>query len=360
MTRTVRIGVVGTSWWTDLMFGPALRSHGQAEWLAICGRDQGRAKEIAAKFGVPQVYADYHEMFAQAGLDGVVIATPDDQHPAMTLAALEAGLNVLCEKPLATTAAQAREMYERAEAAGRIHMVLFTNRWLPWFQYAHDLVAQGAVGRVYHGEFNSIGDYARQPKYAWRFDQDRANGVLGDLGSHMIDMARWLVGDMTRVSAQLGVHVARPGVAGRPLNPANDVAQLLVEFANGANGVIQASAVAHSADRASKLVKLFGEAGSLEIDMNPAGGTVWAANAGDEAFRQLAIPDNYWGNASRASAYEVFIKQSVGARLFVDSILAQRAVTPNFYDGYKAQQVVDAALESQRSGCTVRIENSGD
>ena len=361
MPGNVRIGVVGTSWWLDYMFGPALKSHPQADWAAICGRDQNRAQEMAAKFGVPQVYADYREMFARAGLDGVIIATPDDQHHAMTLAALEAGLHVLCEKPLATTAAQAREMVERAEAAGRIHMVLFTYRSVPAFAYARDLVAQGFIGRCYHAEFNYAGGYAREARYAWRFDQDRANGVLGDLGSHMIDMARWILGDITQVSAQLGVNVARPGVDGQPLNPANDSAQLLVHFASGAAGVIQASAVPHFGSRGShQVINLYGENGSLEAAFDWGQQQVVSLQGirkGEETFQALEVPAAYYGEASRTDVSDIFLKQPAGARLFVDAIRDQRPVSPNFYDGDKAQQVVDAALESQRSGCAVRIES---
>lgn len=360
MSRNVRIGVVGTSWWLNYMFGPALKSHPQAEWTAVCGRDQGRAQEMAAKFGVPRVFTDYREMFAHGDLEAVIIATPDDQHHAMTLAALEAGLHVLCEKPLAPTAAQAREMYEKAEAARRIHMVLFTYRWLPCFAYARDLVAQGAIGRCYHAEFGYLAGYARRPEYAWRFDQDRANGVLGDLGSHMIDLARWMLGDITRVSAQLGVNVARPGVDGRPLNPANDSAQLLVEFAQHGQGLIQASAVPHLASRGGRQsINLYGEDGTLEVNFDRGRedvASVWALRAAEEDFQKLEVPAAYFGEASRTDTASIFLKQPVGARLFIDGILNQRAVAPNFYDGYKAQQVVDAALESHRSGRVVAIE----
>jgi predicted dehydrogenase len=356
MSDTVRIGVVGTSWWTDWMFGPSLRSHPQAEWVAICGRTRSRTEEMAAKFSVPQVYTDYREMLAQAGLQAVVIATPDDEHYAMTMAAVGAGLHVLCEKPLALHAAQALEMAQAADAARVQHMVLFTWRWMPHFQYFHDLVAQGAIGRLYHGEFNFMFGYARQPDYAWRWDQDRANGVLGDLGSHLIDMARWLVGDITQVQAQLDVCVPHPGADGGQLNPANDAALLLVKFANGGQGVIQASGVAHTADRAWQQVRLYGEAGSLEIDVTNDGATLWAAGGADKAFRQLTVPDAYWGDVSRTDTFQVFSKQSVGARLFIDAILAHQPVTPNFYDGYQAQRVVDAALEAHRTGGAVRVE----
>ena len=356
----VRIGIVGTSWWTDYMFAPALRSHPQAELAAICGRNQARAGEMADKFAIPMVYADYREMFADAKLDAVVVATPDDTHHPITMAALSAGLHVLVEKPMASTARQAREMYEKAVAAKVRHMVSFTYRWMPYFRYARDLIEQGAIGRCYHCDFHYLGGYALGENYMWRFDQDRANGVLGDLGSHTIDLARWLVGDIARVSAGLGVFVKRLGQAGGPINPANDSARLLVEFANGAQGLIQTSAVAHEADRGQyQHVRLFGEAGSLEIDASYGGPEPWvtiqAARASDEAIQTLTVPDSYWGDVSRFDPFEVFTKQPAGARQFVDAILDGRQVSPSFYDGYKAQQVIDAALESNLTGQAVAI-----
>jgi len=342
------------------MFGPALQSHPRAEMAAICGRNRSRADDMAAKYSIPQVYSDYREMIAHGDLNAVIVSVPDDRHYEITMEALGAGLHVLCEKPLAVTAQQAREMYDKAEAARVSHMVLFTYRWMPFFHYARDLVEQGIIGRFYHCEFHYLSGYARNPEYSWRFDQERANGVLGDLGSHMIDMARWLVADITKVKAELSVCVNRPRADGGRLNPANDAALLLVEFANGARGVIQASAVAYGADQfMQQQVRLYGESGTLEINAaygGPADGcTIRAARSSEEAFQTLAVPDSYWGDVSRTDPWGVFTKQPVGSRLFVESILENRPVTPSFYDGYKAQQIVDAALESQRSGRAVTI-----
>src|SRR5204863_9035868 len=122
---------------------------------------------------------------------------------------MDARLHVLCEKPMASTAEQAREMYQAAEAAQVQNMVFFTYRWMPFWRYARDLIEQGAIGRCYHCDFHCIGGYARGQNYMWRFDGARANGVLGDLGSHAIDLARWLVGDIAQVRAQLGTAVTR-------------------------------------------------------------------------------------------------------------------------------------------------------
>lgn len=357
MSTRIAIGLVGTSYWSELLLLPALQSHPHAQVVAICGRNQERAEQLAANHQIPQVFADYRAMIQGADLDGLVIAAPDDLHHAIALEALDAGLHVFCEKPLAMNAQQAQEMAAAAEAAGVIHMVNFTYRWMPFFQHVHDLIGQGIVGRVYHGEFRYLSDYGRSPEYGWRFDRTRANGVLGDLGSHVIDLARWLLGDIRAVQAQLGVFVPREGVDGQAIDPANDSALLLVEFANGAHGFIQASAVASMADRGwQQHVNLYGEDGSLEINVPfwgaEAGAVLRVARSSDEQFQVLETPDSYWGEVAPSDPFGIFTQHAAGCRLFVDAVAENRAASPTFHDGCKVQQVIDAALESHRSGQT--------
>jgi predicted dehydrogenase len=362
MSNKVRVGIVGTSWWADFMYLPALQSHPRVETTAICGRNRDSAEQMATKYNISHVFADYKSMIDQGGLDALIIGAPDDFHYEITMQALGSGLHVLCDKPLAVTAQQASEMYQAAETAKVIHMVLFTYRWMPFFRYVKDLIDQGYVGRCYHGEFRHLMGYARQKEYLWRFDQKRANGALGDLGAHMIDMALWLLGDISRVCAQLGVFVERPGADGRRIDPANDSALLLAEFANGTHGVIQASVVAHLADREmQQQVKLYGEAGTLEIDVQYRGpevvAVIRAARNNDQEFQTLEVPVAYWGEVSRSDPIAVFKHQSVGCRAFIDAILENHPATPSFYDGSKAQQVIEAAMNSHRLAEWISIED---
>jgi len=247
-------------------------------------------------------------------------------------------------------------------------MVLFTWRWMPHFQHLHDLVAGGYIGRWYEAHFDYRSGYARAPEYAWRFDRRRANGCLGDLGSHMIDFARWTVGDIVKVSAHLATFVDRPGADGLPPDPANDSAILAVEFANGAHGTIQVSAVALNGDRGvEKRISLQGAAGSLEAEVVywgvESGAVLRGAQREGDPFQTLAVPDRLWEGVDRSDFVSsmvpgLFLKQSIGPRLFIDAILEDRPVSPSFYDGSKAQQVVDAALESHATGRQVSIGGS--
>jgi predicted dehydrogenase len=269
MTDQVRVGVIGTSGFADFMHLTNLRSHPRARLSAICGRNRERAAELAARHDIPLVFTDHREMIAKGALDAVVVAVPDDLHFSMVMEALYARLHVLCEKPLASDAAQARAMYEKAEAAGVRHMVYFTWPWLPHYQQMHGLIAQGYVGRPRHCSVSYLSDYGigreGQYQYSWRWDGRRSNGVLGDLGSHAIHFARLYVGEITRVCARLDSFITRRDADGHAAQPANDAAVLAVEFANGAHGTIQLSAITHLADHfMEQRITLGGDAGTLE------------------------------------------------------------------------------------------------
>ncbi|MBN1639734.1 MAG: Gfo/Idh/MocA family oxidoreductase [Anaerolineae bacterium] len=356
MRSRVRVGVIGTSWYADLAHLPRVASHPGAELAAVCGRNRARADEMAAKYGIPLVFADYRDMIATGGLDAVIVSTPDDLHYPMTMAALDAGLHVLCEKPMALDAARANEMLVAAEEAGVVHMVCFTNRWAPPYRYLKRLVDDGYVGRPLHCRFSYLAGYGRAATYCWKWDRTRGLGALGDLGSHMVDLARWLVGDIVRVSARLPTFVTRPGLGGGPLDPANDAAFLAVEFAGGAQGLIEISSVAHTGGRGQEQhVRLYGASGTLELDGPWQASPVRGARGGEQTFEALAVPDELWTGIDRsqpamAQYAQLFLQQSVADRLFIDGIIAGRQVMPSFHDGLKVQRVIDAALASAQTG----------
>ena len=259
MTEKVRVGVIGTSWYADIAHLPRVKSHPRAELAAVCGRNRERAEEMAGKYEIPLVVTDYRDMIEKGHLNAVIVSTPDDLHYPMTMDALDAGLHVLCEKPMALNLAQAKEMYEKAESVGVKHMVFFTYRWSPAGRYIKQLVDSGYIGRCFHCRISYLAGYGRDARYWWKWDKQRGLGVLGDLGSHAIDLARWYIGDITKVCACLGTFVERPGYEDQTLDPANDAALLAVEFANGAKGILEASAVAHITRGQEKHIRLYGQ-----------------------------------------------------------------------------------------------------
>jgi predicted dehydrogenase len=361
MAETVRVGVVGTGVIADLLHLPALRSHPRAAVAAVCGRDRARTEAVAARHGRPRAFTDYRAMVDAGGLDAVVVATPDDLHHPVTMAALEAGLHVLCEKPLAPTAELAGQMLRRAEAAGVRHMVMFTMRWVPAYRYLRGLVGAGYIGRPYQVSLRFLGGAARAGAYGWRFDAARGTGVLGDFGAHLVDLARLLVGEVTRVSAHLSAPVDLRGAAGEAVALANQAAVVALEFAGGAQGVIEVSALAHLGERRQEQhVALHGADGTLGLALSLFTGEtdLRGIRAGESAFQQLAVPSRLGGSAEPwgfAELLELFRTESVGTRLFVDAVLGEAAEWPTFADGVRAQEVLDAAAAAHARGAWVRV-----
>ncbi len=366
MTRKIRVGVIGTSWFTETFHLPALASHPAVEITAICGRSRERAQAVAGKFRIPRISSDYRELVESGQVDAVVIAAPDDLHYPMAQAVLESGKHLLCEKPVALHAEQARALYEKAQAAGVVHLVMFTFRWTPEYQYLRELVEGGAVGRPYHCQVRYLSQWGLGGDYNWRYDRRRANGALGDLGSHAIDLARLFFGEIRRVSARLETCVIRPGADGGAIDPANDAAALVLEFENGAQGTLQVSAVAHTAQLQTIDVELHGSAGSLSVTLPwQHGARVTAVQGPGQPERELPVPGRLWCGVPPADNYMdrfagLLQKASIGDRLFIDSILTGQLPQPNLYDGWKTQQVVDAALASHLGGCWAEVVSNPD
>ena len=362
MADRVRVGVVGTSWFAETLHLASLASHPQAELTAICGRDRERADDVAARHDIPHVYTDYRQMISSGLLDALVIVTPDALHFPITMAALEAGLHVMCEKALALRADQARQMHDAAEASGLVTMVGYTWRWVPPFNYVHHLITQGYIGRCHHAHFQYQHGSAFDPSYKWQIDPEHGHGMLGNLGSHMIDLARWYVGDIATISGHLTSYVERDGPGGgRPFTSANDSALIALEFADGAQGTICVSGVTHVAERGQDFqVRLYGDAGSLELDFTFAGSRLRGVQKGGKEWRDLPVPSEFLGRGENPPLwvfdfFAPFTNQSVGDRLFIDGILTGRRVEPTFFDGWKAQQIIDAVLASHEKGHRVTV-----
>ncbi len=355
MSEKLRIGVVGTSWYSEYFHLAKIVEHPGAKLAAICGRNRNRAQEMADKFSIPQVFTDYQEMIERANLQALVVVTPDDLHYQVTMAALDAGLHVLCEKPLAQNLIQAKAMLEKAVAVGMIHMVCFTYRWIPAYRYLHQLLDQGYLGRCYQINFHFVGNYDRD-EYSWHFDKKRSDGTLGDFGSHMIDLARWYVGDIAQVCGQLSTFFNRIGQDGQPMEPANDAAIMSLQFANGAQGVIQLSVVAQVGELGNRQhVILYGEEGTLEVNSTTMGAAeIRGIRRGEKDFHDLEIPQELFGMNDRSVPFD-FRKRPSADLPFIDAILLESIAEPSFMDGYMAQQVIDASIQSDQQGKWIAI-----
>ncbi len=338
------------------MYLPALANHPAGSVTAICGRDQATANKVAATWGIPSVYGDWREMLASGEIDALIVATPNDTHHPITMAAIERGLAVLCEKPLSLDATLAAEMVEAAEAAGVTTMTPFTYRCMPTFRWTKQLIDEGYVGRPYHLHLRYFTGYARDGDYAWRFDTATAGaGIVGDLGTHWIDMARWLLGEVVAVSATIDRFVERaPRPDGSPYDAAEDSALIQCRFASGALGVLHATAVAWEGTPMGQIheLDLHGSAGTLHTyndwDTVQEVRGVRSGEPGPAAV--LPIPDEIWQGARRDSVHntyrDVFRTTETQARAWLTAVAAGTTVQPDLAAGARAQVIADAALRS--------------
>ena len=377
MSDRVRVGVVGTSWWADAMYLPALTRHPDATVRAVVGARPDHTREFADRWGIPSAYPTLDAMLDQEPLDAVVILAPNRHHHPYTMQTLERGLHVLCEKPLGMTSAQAREMTETAERLGVVNMCPFTYSFMPYARYAKELVDGGYIGRPYHLNMRYFADYGRDGAYIWRFDLGEAGaGISGDLGSHWSYIATWLFGEVTAVTAVFGRIVPRaPRPDGAPFEAAEDSAMILLEFASGATGNIHVSSVAYEPSPFGQLHQweLHGSEGTLHVtcdwdriervegarDVATPGGA-WVRGGSGAGLEVLPIPDRLYEGLRRGSVHETykdtFRERDNMARGFITAIAQGTAAVPSFRDAWRVQRIVDAAGRSAREGRRITID----
>jgi predicted dehydrogenase len=368
--RRISVGIVGTSWWADAMYLPALQNHPGAMVTAVCGRNLERAEAFAQQWEIPYVYNDADELIDSGHIDAVIIATSNDSHYPIGMNALQHGLHVLCEKPLALTYAQAAEMAALAQRKGVVTMTPFTYRYMPTARYLKELIDDGYIGRPYHLNMRYYTGYGRSgDQYNWRFDVGKAgSGALGDIASHFIYLAVWYFGEVVGVSCRLGHMVKRPLLDpdGQPYEVGDDTAVLILDFANGAQGIIHATTLAYEDTP-------FGQTHHMEF--HGSGGTLYSfidwdtvqqvsgARQGEGAVQPLPIPDYIWGNVRRDKVHhtyqDIFRENDFMTRGFVQAILQEKSIQPDFQDGAIVQKIIEAALQSHHQRRWVALSEIG-
>ena len=352
----LRVGLVGTSWWSDAMYLPALANHPIGRITAICGRDSERTRGMAERWTIPHHYTEWAAMIDSGEIDALIVASPNESHHEITMAALAKNMPVLCEKPLGMNIAEADEMATTAEQRHLTTMVPFTYRFMPTNQFVKRLIDDGYVGQPYHLSMRYFAGYARDGAYAWRFDEEKAgSGILGDLGSHWLDMARWFLGEVTAVCANRDRFVPRdPRPDATAYIQVEDSAVILARFESGASATLQVSAVCWEGTPLGQV---------HQLDLHGSGGTLHAVNDWDTVqevrgvragepgpARPLEIPDELWGGAPRESVHDtyrhVFRQTEAMTRGWVTAIVEGRTIEPDFATGARVQQLVAAAIAS--------------
>lgn len=363
----ISVGIVGTSWWADAMFLPALKSHPHGRIAAACGRNRQRADAFAAKWGIDAVFDDYEAMIQSGDIDALIVSTQNDSHYDITMMALEQGLHVLCEKPLGLNYQQASQMATLAEEKGVKHMTPFTYRFMPTARYIHELINNDYIGQPYHLNLRYYAGFGRHDDYNWRYDTSIAgSGVVGDIGSHFFYLAYWMFGPIKAVSAQLGYFRDRPKRTpdGQPYEPADELATVLLDFENGAQGVVQVSCVAYEDTPLTQThhMEFHGSGGTLYhvVDWDQTQ-RVSGAREGEGPVKELTVPDYIWGDVRRAPVQatyqDVFRTQNVMTRQWVTAIAENTATEPDFHDGAYIQRVIDASIQSHRERRWINVED---
>ncbi len=366
MPEKVQLAIVGSSWWTDSMYLPALAACPEAEVVALAARNAARAQELADSWGIPRVYTDLSAMLAgEKGLRALVIVTPNYTHFDFASAALEQGLGVLIEKPLTLDYASARLLAALAVERGAITLVPFTYRFMPTSRYLKRLMDDGYIGRPFHLNMRYYANYAREGEYLWRFDKALAgSGVLGDLGSHFLHLAEWFYGPITEIQAQLTQHVPRAphNEMSEPYPAADDDAIITCRFANGAQGVIHVSAVCYE-DAGLQMQHLFefhGDGGTLYHETDwVSRQEIRGARVGEGGLRPLPIPEDIWAGGRRDTVHnsyrDVFRAQGRMVGDFVRAVAAGQRVRPDIHDGLRVQLLLEAAKRSATEGRRVQL-----
>ena len=326
---------------------------------AIAGRRQSAVEEAAARYGYAAAYTDWRDLVADPAVQLVDNGGPNDIHLEASIAAAEAGKSVLCEKPLARTATEARTMRDAVNRAGVTNMVGFNYRFVPAVRHARDLIRQGKLGRLYHFRARYLQDWLADPAapYSWRLNQAEAgSGVLGDLGSHVVDLARFLVGEPTTVSATLATFTTeRPGGA----VSVDDAFAANVEFESGAIGTLEASRVATS-NKNAFVFEANGSNGSIRFNLERLNELEVSAGSHGYTDRLVTSPSDpfmqYWWPSGHIIGWEhTFVHEF--AHLF-ECIATGKDVAPDaatFEDGYRAAVVCEAIADSARERTHVRI-----
>jgi predicted dehydrogenase len=318
--------------------------------VSICGRDREAAAAVAARHGWEEVVTDWREQVADDRIALHVNGGPNALHAEPTIAAARAGKHVLCEKPLGLDAAESHAMWRAAEEAGVVHLCGFNYRFVPAVRRARELVEAGTIGELVHFRARYLQSWGWDAPHSWRFDRATSGtGAIGDLGAHVVDLCRFLAGEVETVSA-----VVRTFVPGREVDDAFAATIELdpVTGNRGATGTLEATRLARGRVNQNTF-ELNGSAGSIAFDLERFD-ELLVSDGGP--FRIERVSGDWWPPGHLLGWGDTFTLEH--DRL-VRAIAGETAVAPyaaTFEDGYRAAEVCDAILRSSESGRKERIE----
>jgi predicted dehydrogenase len=383
--KTLNVGIVGykfmgkahsNAWkkaplFFDMDVKPVLK--------VACGRHQESLKEFADRWGWEQTEADWKKMVRRDDVDIVDISAPQYLHYDIAMEAVRAGKHVFCEKPLALDLKQAREMYEAAEKKGVTHYINHNYRRCPAVRLAKRLIDEGRVGRIFHWRGAYLQSWIVDPNFplTWHLQKEFAgSGPQGDLNSHSVDLARYLVGEIKKVACMTSHFIkerplpdeAASGTfsgkvkGGTGAVTVEDAAFMTVEFANGALGSFEASRFAPGRKNWNYF-EIYGSKGSILFDLERMNELEFFSNddpAYAQGFRTILATEggqhdyiaNWWPPGHFICYEHEFVHAVVD---FMKAVATRTKIEPNFYDGMKGMEVLEAGLRSAETGTVVEI-----
>jgi predicted dehydrogenase len=319
--------------------------------VTIAGRDQQAVAAAADRYGFERWTTDWQDLIVEPEIGLLDNLGPNSLHAAPTIAAAEAGKHVVCEKPLGRDADESFDIWSRVAATGVEHMCAFNYRFVPAVRLARELIDAGELGELRHFRARYLQDWGDTTAEVWRFDREAAgSGALGDLATHVVDLARYLVGEIETVGGFL--HTFVPG------RQVDDAVEATVEFANGVVGTLEATRLALGRRNAFQW-EINGTQGSLAFDMERLNELQVFKEDGHRArgFKTVLVSEadhpfweHWWPPGHIVGWGDTFVHE---LHHFLAAIAGQTTVAPHgatFEDGYRAAEVCDAIVRSSESG----------
>jgi predicted dehydrogenase len=331
------------------------------ERAVLVGRDERALADAADRLGFDRTATDWRD--AVDDVDVFYNLGPNHVHVEPSIAALEAGTPVLCEKPLAPTLTGAERLAEAADAAGVPTATAFNYRFVPAIQYAKRLLDDGVIGDVRHFRGRYLQDWLvdADAPWSWRNSEDLAgSGALGDLGAHTVDLARFLVGDVARVSGHLRTFVdERPvedGDGSRPVT-VDDAYSAQVAFETGATGTLEGTRMA-TGRKNDHTIEIEGTTGALSFSLERLN-ELQVKTEDDRGFQRVLVTDeddpyldNWWPPGHVLGWEHTFVHENYE---FLSAVADDGPYAPDFADGLAVQRVLDAVERSDERGAWVSL-----
>ncbi len=349
--------------------GPSLKPRLSPKMKVIVGRSEPGVKKAAAELGWEEWATDWREVVNRPDIDLVDVVTPGDSHAEIAIAAARAGKAVLCEKPLANDLRTSKTMLAAVEKAGVPHMVCHNYRRAPAVQLAKQLISEGKLGRLYHYRGTYLQDWIIDPNLPllWRFRKEKAgSGALGDISSHSIDLARFLMGEIEELAATVETYIKQRPLPEDPKRKGkvtvDDASAAVVRFKNGAIGTIEGSRMCAGRKNYNRF-EINGSKGSVVFNLERMNElevyfTDDAKNA--QGFRDVMVTEpgvhpyvHGWWPPGHIIGYEHTFTHAIYD--FLEAIASGKKVKPDFEDGVRNQAVLEAWERAARTKRWVKV-----